>query len=170
MFARAVVIKVKLGCEVELTRTFEQEVIPLFRKETVSREAYVLDVSRVQLQTSIAHLEDKEMNKRPARFYVSLAFFVASLLTLAVIVSCGGNSSTTSAPTTTGTITTSLSDPPTCAAPNGPYQHVFVTITKVTANINSTAGPSDSGWQTLVDLTSSPKQIDLLSLAPPPAS
>jgi hypothetical protein len=33
MFARAVVIKVDPGCEVELTRTFEQEVIPLFRKE-----------------------------------------------------------------------------------------------------------------------------------------
>jgi hypothetical protein len=33
MFARAVVIKVKPGCEVELTGTFEQEVIPLFRKE-----------------------------------------------------------------------------------------------------------------------------------------
>jgi len=33
MFARAVVIKVQPGCEVELTRTFEQEVIPLFRKD-----------------------------------------------------------------------------------------------------------------------------------------
>lgn len=33
MFARAVVIKVQPGCEVELSRTFEQEVIPRFRKE-----------------------------------------------------------------------------------------------------------------------------------------
>jgi len=33
MFARAVVIKVQPGCDVELTRTFEQEVIPRFRKE-----------------------------------------------------------------------------------------------------------------------------------------
>ena len=33
MFARAVVIKVQPGCEVELTRTFEQEVIPRFLKE-----------------------------------------------------------------------------------------------------------------------------------------
>jgi hypothetical protein len=40
-----------------------------------------------------------------------------------------------------------------------------VTITKVTAHINGDAGPSDSGWQTLVDLTSGPKQIDLMSLA-----
>ena len=33
MFTRAVLINVKPGCEVELTRTFEQEVIPLFRRE-----------------------------------------------------------------------------------------------------------------------------------------
>ena len=33
MFARAALIKVEPGCEVELTRTLEQEVIPLFRKE-----------------------------------------------------------------------------------------------------------------------------------------
>ena len=33
MFARAVVIKVQPGCEVELTRTFEQQVIPRFREE-----------------------------------------------------------------------------------------------------------------------------------------
>ena len=33
VFTRAVLINVKPGCEVELTRTFEQEVIPRFRKE-----------------------------------------------------------------------------------------------------------------------------------------
>jgi hypothetical protein len=33
MFARAMVIKVQPGCEVELTRTLEQEVIPRFRNE-----------------------------------------------------------------------------------------------------------------------------------------
>jgi hypothetical protein len=33
VFARAVVIKVQRGCDAELTRTFEQEVIPRFRKE-----------------------------------------------------------------------------------------------------------------------------------------
>ena len=33
MFARASFIKVEPGCNVELTRTLEQEVIPLFRKE-----------------------------------------------------------------------------------------------------------------------------------------
>ena len=33
VFTRGVLINVKPGCEVELTRTFEQEVIPLFRRE-----------------------------------------------------------------------------------------------------------------------------------------
>ena len=33
MFTRAVLINVKPGCEAELTRTLEQEVIPLFRRE-----------------------------------------------------------------------------------------------------------------------------------------
>ena len=33
VFTRGVLINVKPGCEVELTRTFEQEVIPRFRKE-----------------------------------------------------------------------------------------------------------------------------------------
>ena len=33
MFARAMVIKVNPGCEVELTRTFEEQVIPRLRKE-----------------------------------------------------------------------------------------------------------------------------------------
>ena len=33
MFARAVSIKVKPGCEAELTRIFEREVVPRFRQE-----------------------------------------------------------------------------------------------------------------------------------------
>jgi hypothetical protein len=33
MFARALVIKVKPGCSAELTRTFEQDVMPRFQKE-----------------------------------------------------------------------------------------------------------------------------------------
>ena len=82
----------------------------------------------------------------------------------AIIISCGG--STTPSQMTTATVNTSISDPPTCSnsAPNGEFESVWVTITKVTANINADAGPNDSGWQTLVDLMSAPKQIDLLSL------
>jgi uncharacterized protein DUF4382 len=106
------------------------------------------------------------LTKRSVEFYIPVVFFVGIAITLAVIVSCGGGSSSMpSQPTTTGTVTTSISDPPTCAAPNGGFQNVWITITKVTAHINSDASPSDSGWVTLVDLTTGPKQIDLLSLA-----
>jgi len=73
----------------------------------------------------------------------------------------------------TGTVTPGMakinvmvSDPATCAAPSGPFSHVFVTITDVKAHLNSSAGPNDSGW---VDLTPSlktaAKQVDLLGLA-----
>jgi hypothetical protein len=44
MFARAVVIKVKPDCKVELTRTFEQEVIPRFRKEEDFRGLFAFTV------------------------------------------------------------------------------------------------------------------------------
>jgi hypothetical protein len=63
-------------------------------------------------------------------------------------------------------VTTMISDPATCATPNGPFSHVYVTITDVKAHMSSSAGPNDSGW---VDLTPSldiaPKQVDLLGLA-----
>lgn len=65
-----------------------------------------------------------------------------------------------------GKVSVMVSDPATCATPNGPFSHVYVTITDVQANVNTSAGPNDSGW---VDLTPSlktaPKQVDLLGLA-----
>ncbi|MDE3199809.1 MAG: DUF4382 domain-containing protein [Acidobacteriota bacterium] len=59
-----------------------------------------------------------------------------------------------------------LSDPATCAAPDGPFQHVYVTISDVQANISSTAGSNDSGWVDLTPgLSTTPKQVDLLGQA-----
>ena len=93
------------------------------------------------------------------------AFGLSLVLSLAVVamISCGG--STTSSNSSMGTVQTSLSDPPTCSQlPNGMgLDHVYVTITKVEANLSAT---SNSGWQTLVDLTSNPKQVDLMTLNP----
>src|SRR6516225_6482243 len=43
------------------------------------------------------------------------------------------------------------------------FDSVYVTITKVTAHLSDSAGPTDSGWITLVNL-STPMQIDLLHL------
>jgi hypothetical protein len=104
------------------------------------------------------------------RYLRSLCLIVIAGGMLVILSSCGGNGSTPTTaqssviPATAGAVTISLSDPATCAAPNGSFTHVWITITKVTANISSNAGTNDSGWTTLLDLTSSPKQIDLLSL------
>jgi len=64
------------------------------------------------------------------------------------------------------TVNTMVSDPATCQAPDGPYAHVYVTITDVQAHTSSSAGPNDSGWVDLTpNLSKSPKQIDLLGQA-----
>jgi len=103
-------------------------------------------------------------NGKP-RQIILLGITAVLLIASGWIISCGGNSTTTTTTTPmTGAITTTLTDPPVCTAN---YDHVWVTVTKVTANISSTATPTDSGWVTLVDLTSGPQQIDLLSLASP---
>jgi hypothetical protein len=63
-------------------------------------------------------------------------------------------------------ISVKVSDPATCATPNGPFSHVYVTITDVQANVSTSAGPNDSGWVDLTpNLKSAPKQVDLLGLA-----
>src|SRR6266404_1224963 len=62
-----------------------------------------------------------------------------------VLVGCsGGGSSSPSSPT--GFVNTSVSDPPTCSAPSGPYSHVFVTVTDVKIHTGWMAGENDSGW------------------------
>jgi len=87
-------------------------------------------------------------------------------LTLAAlfIAACSSMNGTVSSGA--GKLSVMISDPATCATPNGPYSHVYVTITDVQANVSTSAGPNDSGW---VDLTPSlktgPKQVDLLGLA-----
>ena len=66
----------------------------------------------------------------------------------------------------TGFVNSSVSDPPTCSAPSGPYSHVFVTVTDVKIHSSSNAGANDSGWIELTpDLKNSPKQVDLLAQA-----
>ena len=82
------------------------------------------------------------------------------MLAAAVLIGCGGNT-TSQAPAVTGVVRTTISDPPACAAA---FDHVYVTVTEVTAHISSTAEESESGWVTLADLTSAPKQVDLLHL------
>jgi len=106
------------------------------------------------------------MRKSAFRTHASLLLFLGALLLLAVLVSCGGNGGTRiSLNSGTGSVTTSISDPPVCGSPNGEFKNVWVTITRVRAHLSSDADPNASGWVELVDLRNNPKQIDLLSLA-----
>jgi hypothetical protein len=102
------------------------------------------------------------MVKRHLSFRLLVVVFALAVM-VGLLVSCGGGttSSTSPTPSMTGNITTTISDPPSCALA---FDHVYVTVTKVTANISSSAEESASGWVTLADLTESPKQIDLLNL------
>ena len=106
------------------------------------------------------------MNRRS----LSLSFSSVLLLGLAVaLAGCGGGNtqSSFSSNPVTGTISVSLSDPPICKGPLAPseeqFEKIIVTITKVRAHISGSASGSAGGWVDLVDLTSAPKQVDLLS-------
>src|SRR5215471_4984128 len=103
------------------------------------------------------------MKSSTVRYYASLAIAAAALLALGILVSCDstGNSGPGMNNSMTGTVTTNITDPPTCgAAQGGTFANARVTITKVTAHVNPDANPGDAGWITLIDLTSAPKQID----------
>lgn len=88
------------------------------------------------------------------------------LLTISLIVVACGTSTNTTTSSGMATVTTVLTDPATCQAPTGPFSHVYITITDVQANVNSSANAGDSGWVDLTpNLSKAPKQIDLLGQA-----
>src|SRR3954466_4780556 len=87
--------------------------------------------------------------------------------TIVVGTSCsgggGGGGTGPSKQTGTGTVNVALNDPATCAAPQGPYSHVYLTIADVRANTSATALPTDPGWVDLTpNLSATPVQIDLI--------
>jgi Domain of unknown function (DUF4382) len=87
------------------------------------------------------------------------------LTSLAALVACSsGNGSTKNSASSMGSVTTTISDPSTCTAPQGPYSHVYITVADVKIHQSATASANDSGW---VDLTPNltPTQIDLLGTA-----
>ncbi len=94
---------------------------------------------------------------------VSVLFLIVVLGVIGGFVACssGGSSSGT-----TGKVSVSLSDPPTCSAPNGAFSGIYITIQDVQVHQSATAGPNDAGW---VDLTPSlktaPQQVNLLAQA-----
>jgi hypothetical protein len=98
-----------------------------------------------------------------------LLYWVGGLIGLAclatALVSCGGGVNTISGGGT-GTINVSLTDPPSCAFPNGAFDHVYVTIRSVQAHTSTTADDNSGGWQELApQLNAHPKQIDLFAAA-----
>jgi hypothetical protein len=111
-------------------------------------------------------MKTKKNLKSLCGFWQAGAVFGILLVAALVLAACGGSSSSGGTSSQMATVNTHLSDPATCAAPTGPFSHVYVTITDVQANVNGTAGASDSGWVDLTpNLKSAPKQIDLLGQA-----
>ena len=84
---------------------------------------------------------------------------------MAIVAGCGGGSNAATAQSATTMVT--LSDPATCGfSTEGPFSHVYVTVTDAKINASATAGDSDSSWIDLTpNLKSSPQQIDLLGQA-----
>jgi hypothetical protein len=76
----------------------------------------------------------------------------------------GGSHSTTS--TAPAKVNLAVSDPATCSGPQGPFSHIFVTITDVQINASASAGDNDPNWIDLTpNLQQSPQQVDLLGQA-----
>ena len=99
------------------------------------------------------------------RLDAQFLFCLMGILVVAgIAVGCSGGSSMSSA--ATGTVNTSISDPPSCKNPNGNFDHVYITVTSVQAHIDPNATDSSSGWQELApQLATAPMQIDLFSTA-----
>lgn len=69
-------------------------------------------------------------------------------------------------PPGTGNIFIGISDPPACAAPNGIYSHIYVTIARVEASPNPSASADDASLVDLApQLAERPIQVDLLGAA-----
>lgn len=102
---------------------------------------------------------------------VSFLFGSAVVIVTLIIISCSGGSSSRLSPNS-GTVSVSLSDPPSCAAPAGApvmppgtFSSVWVTIRSIQAHTSTTADANAPGWQELApQLVSNPVQVDLLHL------
>lgn len=99
-----------------------------------------------------------------SRSAIFCAVTVVFVLAGAFLLSCGGSSHTSSSMPATVNLT--VSDPSTCSGPQGPFSHIYVTITDVQINSSSSAGDSDPGWIDLTpNLQQNPQQVDLLGQA-----
>lgn len=92
----------------------------------------------------------------------SIVVLLAAVFTAVWLVSCGGGTTITGGfNPPSGTVSVSLSDPPSCRAS---YDSVYITVRSVQAHVSSTATDGSAGWQELApNLASAPVQLDLLS-------
>lgn len=94
------------------------------------------------------------------------ALFCAILMVASVTLFQTGCSSGTSNSSAPAMVSVVVSDPTTCSAPQGPFSHIFLTITDVEINASASAGDSDAGWIDLTpNLQQSPQQVDMLGQA-----
>jgi len=94
--------------------------------------------------------------------YAYVAALAALILAAILLISCSGSSSSAKL----ATVQVTVSDPTTCASPQGPFSHIYVTVTDVRIHQSATASASDSGWVDLTpNLMSNPVQVDLLGAA-----
>lgn len=99
---------------------------------------------------------------RSVQLRALLLFVVLAAAFLAF--SCGGSSSNKAA--SPAKVNVTVSDPSTCSAPQGPFSHIYVTITDVQINASAQAGDNDPSWIDLTpNLQKSPQQVDLLGQA-----
>ncbi len=100
-----------------------------------------------------------------SRIAIAIAVALAGC-TLILLAGCSGSGSSASNTPPPTNLTVSVSDPPTCAGPSGPFAHIYLTITDVEIHASANAGPNDPGWVDLTpNLKTSPKQVDFLAQA-----
>lgn len=95
-----------------------------------------------------------------------LGFLGAIISVVLFLLNCGGGGSNMTSGSGTGMVSLSLSDPATCSEPQGPFSHIYVTVTDVSINQSASAGNGDSSWIDLTpNLKNAPTQVDLLGAA-----
>lgn len=102
--------------------------------------------------------------KTPVAALFATSIFMVFTLIFA-LGGCGGGTAATPS-SAMGVVNVSISDPPSCAAPQGSFTHVYVTVRSVQAHTSTTATDNSPGWQELApQLGSQPMQIDLFAPA-----
>ncbi len=100
------------------------------------------------------------MSRGAALCVIAIGFATALFL-----LSCSGGSRSMSS-SLAAMVNVAVCDPTTCSGPQGPFSHIFLTITDVQINASAGAGENDPGW---IDLTPSlqqnPQQVDMLGQA-----